>query len=369
SRPGAPGTRARTPTPGARRHGTRCSLSTTPRAWRSACAARPTARSTSRGWPRAWAAAGTRRRPAASCPSCAAAWPRHSRPASPGRSREAPAHPPGARRPRPRPHRRLLPQARELARRSRAGGGWPPGHLARRAGGRRRLRARPLRGPRRAVAGAAEPPAPGLRRRLAGRGGPSGCGGARRRRACARAPLCRPDRRLLLHGRGSGREPGGVLVRAADQSERPAPGRLTKALCRRPGGEMPSLARPNLFVPPNPVDSTVPPGLRHSALSTAEEKRRFPPPALSFWLPPPVAPHTTHEPRNDSETGRRTSERGELAEDGNSELGDVLLANFGRGCQGKKLEPATHAASREDAGGVHHHAQRRTLLRRNGRRT
>src|SRR5438552_546931 len=130
-----------------------------------------------------------------------------------------------------------------------------------------------------------------------------GCGGARRRRACARAPLCRPDRRLLLHGRGSGREPGGVLVRAADQSERPAPGRLTKALCRRPGGEMPSLARPNLFVPHNPVDSTVPPDLRHSALSTAEEKHRFPPPALSFALPPLVAPHRTHESRNGTETG------------------------------------------------------------------
>jgi len=80
---------------------------------------------------------------------------------------------------------------------------------------------------------------------------------------------------------------------------------------------MPSLARPNLFVPPNPVDSTVPPGLRHSALSTTEEKRRFSPPALSFWLPPPVAPHRTHESLNDSETGRRTSERGELAEEGN----------------------------------------------------
>src|SRR5205823_1846510 len=133
-------------------------------------------------------------------------------------------------------------------------------------------------------------------RRLAGRGGPSGYGGARRRRARARAPLRRPDRRLLLHGHGSGREPGGVLVRAADQSQRAAPGRLTKALCRRPGGEMPSLARPNLFVPPNPVDSTVPPGLRHSALSTAEEKRRFPPPALSFWLPPPQSARRRSRP-------------------------------------------------------------------------
>jgi len=66
---------------------------------------------------------------------------------------------------------------------------------------------------------------------------------------------------------------------------------------------MPSLARPNLFVPHNPVDSTVPPDLRHSALSTAEEKHRFPPPALSFALRRWSLRTGTHESRNGTETG------------------------------------------------------------------
>src|SRR5439155_17691746 len=141
-----------------------------------------------------------------------------------------------------------------------------------------------------------EPAAPGLRGRLADRGRPGGRSGARRRRARARTRVRRPDRRLLLHRHGPGREPGGVLVRAADQSEGSAPGRLSKALCRRFGGEMPSARATEPPLAPTP---STPPFPRTSGTASCPhpgEKCGFSLPAFSFALPSLVAAHRHTNP-------------------------------------------------------------------------
>src|SRR5207244_10797864 len=93
---------------------------------------------------------------------------------------------------------------------------------------------------------------------------------------------------------------------------------LSKALCRRFGGEMPSARATEPPLAPHPVDSTLPPDLRHSVLSTSGEKCGFSPPAFSFALPPLVAVHRTHESRNNTVAGNvRIGARGA---DGRREL-------------------------------------------------
>src|SRR6266571_6831067 len=101
---------------------------------------------------------------------------------------------------------------------------------------------------------------------------------------------------------------------------------LSKALCRRFGGEMPSARATEPPLAPHPVDSTLPPDLRHSVLSTPREKCGFSPPAFSFALPALVAAHRTHESRNNMVAGACASERGESMEDVNPGLGARFLS-------------------------------------------
>src|SRR5581483_7599637 len=155
-----------------------------------------------------------------------------------------------ARRPRPRPYRRVLPQARPPPRRARAGRRRHARRLAERGREPSALRAGPLPDARRARVGPDDAPAPRLRGGVARGGRRRSHRGARRRRACDGPRLCRPDRRLLLHPARPGRQPGRVLVRPADRSATPsgygadagalnaraARGRARRAAKRAPSG-------------------------------------------------------------------------------------------------------------------------------------